>query len=236
MRALVAATKKLGVPADQLLRTPTDPNDKSQYEAIYKALGAPDKPDGYQIDLGQGATDADKAVAQAFAAHMHAEGPFPPQAVAAAAAFWQKQVADQTAADLQAAADATKAAETELRTAWGAAYDQNKAAIGKLLADHGGPDLVKELDASGFGDSPKLAQFLAKLVDKMAEPGPTADGQNADTPKVMTPGQAKAARLALEGDPVKSRALHDAAHPQHKAVVDERTRYFELEAAANRAA
>lgn len=228
VRAMVAATKRLGVPADQLLRVPTDPNDQASYQTIYKALGAPESADGYQIDLGQGATDADKAAAAAFAQHMFEAGPFPPSAVAAAAAFWSKSVADQNAADVSAANQATADAEAFLRKEWGGAYDQRKTEIGRLIADVGGAELVKELDATALGDSPQLSAFLAKVIDKMAEPGPTVTGDPA-IPRAQTPGQAKSARAALEGDPVKAKALLDNTHPQHAAVVAERNKLLEAE-------
>ncbi|WP_397402708.1 hypothetical protein [Phenylobacterium sp.] len=230
IQAGIAAEKRLGVPADQLVRLPTKPDDKEAYGAIYKALGAPDAADGYKLDL-TGASDDDVATVTEFTKAMHEAGPFPPAFLQAAANWYRAETAK--AAEAQAAEDAalTKAAETELRTEWGAAYDTTLKEIGKLITDLGGERLAQELDLdSKVGSSPELARFLKKVLDKQAEGGPTADGQRADVGGgAMTPSQAYAARAALEGDPVKGAALMNKSHPQHAAVVEERNRYLAFE-------
>lgn len=230
IQAGIAAEKRLGVPADQILRVPTKPDDKEAYGAIYKALGAPDTADGYKLDL-TGASDDDKGTVEAFTAAMHEAGPFPPAFLQAATSWFIGET--QKAAEAQAAEDtaASQAAEAALKTEWGAAFDEKKTAIGKLVVDLGGQELADELDLdTKIGNSPALARFLAKITDRMAEPGPTGDSQNAKVSDgKLTPGEAKNARFVLESDPVKGKALRDGTHPQHKAVVAERDRLLAFE-------
>lgn len=229
VQALVAAEKRLGVPADQLLRVPTKPDDKEAYGAIYKALGAPETPDGYKLDL-TGASDDDKAVATEFAKAMHEQGPFPPAFLQAATAWYLGETAK--AAETQAAEDtaAATAAETALKGEWGAAYDTTVKEIGKLVTDLGGQALADELDLNNkIGNSPELAKFLKKIIDSRAESGPLNPGNPDTGARPLTPGEAKFARAALEGDPVKGRALRDGTHPQHAAVVAERNKYLAFE-------
>ena len=229
IQAGIAAEKRLGVPADQLLRVPTRPDDKEAVGAIMKALGAPDTPDGYKLDL-TGASDDDVATVTEFTKAMHEAGPFPPAFLQAAANWYRAETAK--AAEAQAAEDAalTKTAETELRTEWGAAYDATLKEIGKLVTDLGGEKLALELNLdSKIGSSPELARFLKKVLDKQAESGPTGDAQRGDVgSKALTPSQAKAAIAALQGDPVKGPALREGSHVMHKAVVEERDALFRM--------
>lgn len=229
VQALVAAERRLGVPADQLLRVPTKPDDKEAYGAIYKALGAPETPDGYRLDL-TGASDDDKETVGEFTKAMHEAGPFPPAFLQAATSWFVAETAK--AAEAQAAEDtaAATAAETALKGEWGAAYDTTVKEIGKLVTDLGGQALADELDLNNkIGNSPELAKFLKKIIDSRAESGPLNPGNPDTGNRPMTPGEAKFARTALEGDPVKGRALRDGTHPQHAAVVAERNKYLAFE-------
>lgn len=225
-RMYLNAEKRLGAPADQLIRLPTKPEE---FKDVFLKLGAPEKPDGYKIDLGDKATDADKAIAGKFAEAMHAAGPFPQSAVEASIKFWRDAVAADDEATNQAMVQAREAGEAALKKEWGAAYDQTARAVGDLVNKYGGKELHDELWASGLGDNPRLASALAKMAARMSEgtgsgPGePRIDG-------VMTPDQARAARIAMENDREKARALNEQSHPMHKVVVDERRRLLRFEA------
>lgn len=230
-RSLVAAESRLGVPADQLIRMPTKDED---YAEVWKRLGGPETPEGYKITLPEGATDADKKFAADFAKHMHEKGPFPPQMVAAVVDFVNADAEATTKA--LAEADETRKAEGEalLKKELGAAYDPDMKAVGRMLQDLGGKELADELTANGWGDKPQLMLALHKLMEGRSEPQ-SLDGAGSGTGGgvPMTPGQAKAARIVLENDPIKGVALRDSGHPMNKAVNEERRRLFALEAGRN---
>lgn len=226
MRALVGAEKRLGVPADQLVRLPTKPEEQAE---LYRKLGAPETPDGYQVGLPDGATDDDKAALKSFTEHMHKAGPFPPDFVKAAL-DWnnaQTEAAQAALAEAQAARQAEGIAllKSELK----GSYDPDMKAVGKLLNDLGGPELAEELNLSGHGDNPRLMLLLQKIVDERSE-SQTIDGGNSGTAKIggITPGQAKAAVANIENDPVKGVALRDASHSMHKSVTEERARLIKI--------
>jgi hypothetical protein len=232
IRAGIAAEKRLGVPADQVLRVPTKPEEMDAFaKDVFKRLGAPDAPEGYKIDLGEKPSDADKAMGAKFAKHMFEAGQFPPAAVDAAVKFWMGEVAAAEAADAQATKEAAERSEAALKAEFGQAYEPAVKEIGKLINDLGGKDLADELDANGLaGNSPHLFRFLKALTDKMAEGGPTGDGQRSQTgDRPLTPGEAKWKRAELESDPIKGKALRDGTHPLHKAVVEERNKYLMAE-------
>lgn len=226
-RSLTAAESKLGVPADQLLRLPTKPEESAD---LYRKLGAPETADGYKITLPEGASDDDKAVAKSFAEHMHKSGPFPPDFVKAAV-DWNNQMAEAaTKAETEAATQRREAGEALLKKELGAKFDPDMGAVGKLLNDLGGEELAKEFDATGMGDNPRLMLALHKIVDRLGEPDGLEGGNRGSGGEgLMTPGQAKAARITLENDTVKGAALRDKDHAMHKSVVEERNRLFAME-------
>lgn len=228
-RGLVAAENRLGAPADQLIRLPTKPDDTAALAEIYKKLGAPETADGYKLELAEGASPEDLAVGKAFAAHMHQAGPFPPGAVKAAVDFWNSQTTAAGEAATAANAKALSDGEAALRTEFGAAYDVRTKEIGRILNELGGPELQAELEKSGFGNNVQLMKALSKVVDKIAEPGALEGANRGAGQTVMTPGQAKQARLGLEQDAVKGVALRDKAHAMHAAVVEERLKLLKLE-------
>lgn len=227
MRAAIGAEKRLGVPADQLIRLPTSDDET---KALYVKLGAPEKPEGYNIGLPDGATDEDKAAAASFAKHMHEQGPFPP-AFVKAAVDWNNQQAAAAAEAQKAADDELNAAGTALlKQELGAAYDPDMKAVGQMLHALGGKELAAEFDATRAGSNPRLMLALNQIALERQEPG-TLEGGNGGTGGglPMTPAAAKSARIALENDPIKGVALRDAAHPMHKSVVQERDRLFAFE-------
>ena len=227
VRALIGAEKRLGVPADQLVRLPTKPEESAD---LYRKLGAPETADGYKIGLPDGATDEDKATAKSFAEHMHKAGPFPPDFVKAALDWNNAQTEAGNKALADAEAERRTAGETFLKTELKAGYDPEMKAVGKLLNDLGGPELAAELNLSGHGDNPRLMLALHKMVDKLGEPQ-TIDGGNrgSGAPGQLTAGQARAAREILENDPVRGPALTDKAHAMHGSVLAERKRLLRIE-------
>lgn len=227
VRALIGAEKRLGVPADQLVRLPTKPEERAE---LYGKLGAPETAEGYKITVPDGASDADKAAAQSFAEHMHKAGPFPPDFVEAAVA-WNNEQAEAASKALADADAASKlAGETFLKDQLKDKYDPEMAAVGKLLNDLGGPELAAEFDAKRAGDNPLLMLAFHKVLERLGEPQ-TLDGLNspAGQPRPISPGQAKAARENLENDPIKGKALRDNSHSMHNSVVEERSRLIRIE-------
>ncbi|WP_174301170.1 hypothetical protein [Caulobacter sp. S45] len=219
-RSLVNAESRLGVPVDQLIRLPTDPKDEKAMREVYTKLGLPDKPEGYGIKLDATASDADKAMLNDMLGVAHKAGT-PPDQVKALVAWWQSKGAEFQQQQTAQAEQARAAGETELKTAWGAAYDTKSKEIGRLARDLGGPELAAELDAGKLGSHPQLAKMLGAMLDKMAEPGAPGgrSGEAAgglDTP--LTSAQATAKARELEAHP----AFRDPKHAQHKTIVAQR--------------
>lgn len=226
IRAGLGAEKRLGVPADQLVRLPTKPEESAE---LYRKLGAPETPDGYQVGLPDGATDDDKAALKSFTEHMHKAGPFPPDFVKAAL-DWNNAQTEKAAADLKAAQEARQAEGIALLKAeLKGSYDPDMKAVGKLLNDLGGPELAAEFNANDHGDNARLMLAFHKVIERLGE-SQSIDGGNSGTATIggITPGQARAAMANLEADPVKGAALRDNSHSMHKSVVEERARLAKI--------
>jgi hypothetical protein len=236
-KAMDEATKKLGVPADQLLRLPTKPDDAAAYEEIYKKLGRPDKAEDYGVKFADDASDEAKAVGGKLIETAHKIGLNKAQ-LGPLVELLNGETAAASAAEKAAHEAETAATQTALKQEWGPKYDTYVKEIGKLLGDLGGKDgkaatpaeletLIGDLNARGMGNSLPLNRLLARICDLRAEPGALDSGQGRDPPgdsRAMTPVQAKAALRAFEADKEKLAGLNDRYHPQHKALVEERNR------------
>lgn len=161
-------------------------NATDEEKASYrKALGIPDKPDGYGIKPPDGADDATKERLGRFAAKMHEIGA-PKSVVEAALAFVHGEVQAIETLEGQQAEARLREAETELRKEWvtDADYTRNMDLARKAVVRFGGDDLAAELDASGLGNNPKLVKAFATIGGLFAEDAPSfeiASGQSLET-------------------------------------------------------
>lgn len=194
LKAAHGAEKKLGIPADRILRIP-DADDAEGMAAIYDKLGRPQDAAGYEIKAPEGSAPdfADK-----MSAAMHELGLSKAQAQGLAkiygevAASQGEQTSEATAAQLEA----DKAA---LKTEWGAAHDERMGNAKRLIREAGidGETLDKVEAEVGFTNTMRLIGHLAdKLGAETAEPNGEGQGSGA-----MTPAMAKAKIDELKADP-----------------------------------
>src|ERR1700738_3273044 len=86
-----AAEKRLGAPADELVRFPKEPNDASWAE-VHKRLGKPDAPAGYDLSpLSPADKPLDASLVSALQEAAHKANMAPGQALAFADAFLKHQ-------------------------------------------------------------------------------------------------------------------------------------------------
>jgi len=225
---LVAAEKRLGVPANRLLTIPDKPEDAEGWGKIYAAIGRPETIEGYGVELAEGATDADKAFIDKFVEKAHAAGAS--KAVVESAIEVLNEAVAQALKDEEEATKArAEACRAEVKKVWGAKTEIYDQEITKLIEDLGGKDAIEALNNEGLGSSPTLLKLLAKVCDLRSEQGDLPGAGNNRQDRGMTPDQARAARMALEADSVKGVALRDRNHPQHDAVMAERKKLLDAE-------
>lgn len=180
--------KLVNVPEDRLLKLP-EGDDSEGWGKIYNKLGRPTDPKEY--DLGEAVTDEN--FGEWYKETAHGLGLTQEQA----RQFVDKMV--ERGNELQAettmdAQEQAKETERELRTEWGAAYDQNVALVDRAAEELG---MTKE-QLGGLRDSMGSAEafrFLYGLAQKMGEDN-FVDGGDGTGGKgslgAMTPEAAKA--------------------------------------------
>jgi hypothetical protein len=81
-----------------------------------------------------------------------------------------------------------------LQKAWGDSYDTNMAAANKAISTFGSPELVAELERTGFGRNPHMVKFVHNLAKLLSEDsfitGATGGGgTNTSAADVLYPNQ-----------------------------------------------
>ncbi len=184
---------------------------ESEYNEIYKKLGRPDTPDGYDFqtvdNFKQSGLDFFNEVA-------HSNGLSPKQAENIARSFIE-QSEKQTGELLGQGKAQTQEGLRKLKENWGEAYDQ-KIEIGNQAAERlNAVGILTELklqDGRALGEVPDIINFFVNLGEQMQEDN--LIGQPDEV--IMTPGDAKKEYSELFG----SDAHMDRKHPKHQFVVD----------------
>lgn len=199
--------KLVGVPAEQILKLPSDDLPTS-WDPIFNKLGRPEKPDGYKLPVPDG---VDPGFAKTASEAFHKAGVSQKQAEALTT-WWNEQAAGAT----KAQADATAARDTEqlamLKAEWGVNLQANSAIVDKAATAFGmTSDQLDGLKAAmGPGEAMK---FLHNIGSKLATEDSFigADGKPSTTGG-LTPAQAitKIGELRKDGEFVKRYAAGDA--------------------------
>ena len=179
------AVKLIGAPPDQVIKVGAEDR-----KAALRKLGAPEKPDGYQLTPPQGVPE-ELALGGAldWYRQVAAEaGLLPEQAQAIYEAYVNKTFELQ-----QAFAERVRQAEASLRLEWGPQYDANIAAAKKAVAALGLEEAVAE---AGLGANPAFVKAMVAVAKAMypAEVGPGA-AQGPVLPVDPAEARAEAKRL-----------------------------------------
>ena len=173
---------------------PTGPEDAEGYARVYDALGRPKTAEEYGLKAPEGVPPE---FTQAAAAKFHEAG-LNTQQAQAVTAWYNEQVAAQTAAAQQAMQVQTENDLKALRSEWGSAYDENTEA-GRRAARQFGLDaeaLGKMEQAMGTGP---LLKFMAQVGRGLGE-GKFVSGDEGGQ-FGLTPAAATARIAELKGDP-----------------------------------
>lgn len=185
--------KLQGVPQDRLLKLP-ERSDDPAWSDIHRRLGAPEKPEGYELKF-----EGDAEFATRMAAAMHKAG-IPKSAAGALNAEWNSYVTDLIAKDEQARKEKDAAELTELRGKWGAKYDEN-VELGRRAGREFGLS-QEEFDAiSGAMGSGKTLELFNRIGSKIGEAAPFNPAQGGGGNSFgLSPDAARARITALSGD------------------------------------
>lgn len=212
--------KLLGVPADKIIKLPTDDKPES-WKPVWSRLGVPETADGYKLPVPEG----DKGEFAKQAAAWFHEANIPAAAAAKLAEKWNAFTADQAKAASDAAIAKGAEQHEALKKEWGAAYEQNLGIAKKAAAAFGWDQAKIDALQSALGYD-GVMKFAHEIGTKVGEDG-FVSGGGANPGGVMTPAQAQSeiallrkdadftARL-LKGDAEAKRkwdGLHKMAYP-----------------------
>lgn len=163
----------------------------SEMDAFYKALGRPDKPDGYKIDKPADLPDEywDETYAGQAKELFHKIGLTPKQA-AALSDFNNSRLVEGTKFLAAEEARAVEEATIALKAEWGEAYDERLHVANKLIADNVPDGPKKDAILKRIGNDPHVAEFLANVGMKFEEHRLIAGGDDGRS-GAMTPAQAQ---------------------------------------------
>ena len=203
---MISAMRALEGHVNGRLAMPKDENDADGWNALYKAIGRPDTPEGYEFKAEDGKDDP-RLTEIAKAAHDLGLSKRQMDGLAAAldGVFTQSSAAE----DARLAAD-FETGRSELRTSWGENYDKN-IEIARRGAEQFGFD--KDL-LNAMGDRvgvKKMLETMHRLGKAMTE-----DTMDGDPSKALGGMDAKTAQAELDAmnkDPVKAKALQEGTDP-----------------------
>lgn len=173
--------KFTGVPADKLLKMP-DENNADEVNAFYKKLGRPDKAEDYKFEIAEGQDDA---IAKAIAPELFKAGLSQKQAAAIYKTLEAAKI-EQT----KAAEAAAVKAEEDLKSEWGANYDNNLKAAQQAAKIAG--VTAEQIEALQKATDYKTVMNMFKnLASKFGEDALRGAGDNKQTRFTLTPQQAR---------------------------------------------
>lgn len=197
---------------------PKDKNDKAAWDTVWSRLGRPESPDKYQFkfELPDGVT-VPEANVKAFAEAAHRLG-MPQDMYAGVMELYQQMEVSAHQQRLEAQKESDAAAETELRRAYGSAYDGARSNVEAVIKGFIEPQ-DQELFLEGAKKDPRLFRALHNIAKRIS----SGDVKGIEKQYSMTPVEAQKEYDKVIAD-VKG-PLYNSAHPEHEAT---KQRAFEL--------
>lgn len=177
-----ATTAPASAPADPQAPSLTLPPKDAPPEAwaeFYKAIGAPDKAEAYQLPV----PDGDDGQFAKTAANWFKDAGLLPQQAQALASKWNEFAAAQSAqqqqaeaARIQALDTKNRAEESALKTEWGQQHEANmelaKRAVRQFVPGEKAADVISALeDKLGYAETIKLMHAIGKGLGEHDAPG-----------------------------------------------------------------
>ncbi len=205
------------------LRMPTRSDPPEAWDAFYKDLGRPEKPDGYAIARGEGSAipegfELPKEDLATIQGVLHKAGLSEQQGSAVLTAYAEQLAEAQTGISAQLE-QRNREARAMLAKEWGEDVQANLDELTDFVKQReGGDELLAELNENGLGMSPRLLTFMHDLVKKS---GALADaGLAMTTPggHRLSVGDMEREMTELTTNPETAAALRDKSHPRHNEL------------------
>ncbi len=195
------------VPMDKIVLPGVNATDDELNE-FFKAIGRPDTPEDYTVEVPEGLEDYydDPLIAEAKTA-LHKVGLTQKQ-VDVVMALDRKRL--ELGAQQEKADDEKEKADmiTALRNRWGTAYDERLHLANRMINDNTAEGEQRASILEAIGNNPYVGDFLANIASKFVEHKIITD---IETPSADLEGKKK--------ELMNSKEYQDANHPDHKATV-----------------
>lgn len=212
--------KKLGVPADRLVRLPdvdysTDPE---AWADVVNRLGVPDGPEGYEFKDAE-KVFGDNTERQQFVQKAFAEAGVP-QPFAQAALDVYQGLAEQAQKDAAQAEEAAyREAESALKQEWGATYD-DKVDLAQSMKEDMPEDFQQFLADKDLLNNPHIIRLLAEAAEARQETGTLPGRRDGGGGGKLTRDEMKSE--LREFDERWGEVLQNKTHRMHDQKVKER--------------
>ena len=205
--------KKMGVPAEQLLRLPEagEPMDD-----VYNALGRPESHEHY--DIGEYAPET----TEDFRQLAHNLGLNNDQASVLFDAYINSVAGQQE--HEQEAFDQFEVENTQaLQKEWGGNFDKNVELARRAFMNFATPEAVEIMEQTGLGNHPEILKVFSRVGELLQEDS-VLPGSSTPILGGMNPAQAQEAFNSKMADPEFRNAYLDGYHPNHAQAVQEITK------------
>lgn len=200
---------------------------EDEWGEVYKKLGRPESPDGYQFELNnvpEGA-ELDEGMVEWFKETAHKAGMNPRQAQAMLDAYNEMTFSQYESTGVEAQARVEQV-EAELRKEYGQAFDDKIALANGVLAEFGNPEIteVQLADGTMLGDHPDIIRMLSNMGTYLREKVGEDTLEGVRTSGGVTPNdaQTKVKELTQANSP-----YWDSRHPEHQWYVNEAMKWRE---------
>lgn len=214
---------------------PDEKASPEEVEKYYNAIGRPEKPEGYKIEIPQGLHKSIQITQESIDAYkmlVHKHG-IPQKMADGLNRDWlavQNKIAiENERLELEAVQNATEALQKE----WGSKFDAKKSAIAKAMLKAGGEEALNDMGGvDGLANKPSILRALGNLVALISEDslntikidnGNSGGGSGSGS---ESPEQALQKIAAMNAD--SKHPFLDEKHPDHKAALRERDRLYKI--------
>jgi hypothetical protein len=194
---------------------------------VYRRLGRPDAPEGYELDNDPGeGIEPNEQMLDWFKGAAHDAGLSPAQAQKLLNGY-NAMVAEGNQIDTGQSEQLQAQTETELRREYGQAFDERMGNANAVLANFGNEDMTEIQLADGrlLGDHPEMIRMMVNIGEFLEQRigEDTLEGISSSGAMTPTDAMQKLSEIRAPGTP-----YWDQRHPEHQFYVDEALRYQEM--------
>jgi len=214
-KSYVNLVKKMGVPAEQLLRLP---GEGEPMDDVYNALGRPEDHNGYTLG------DYEPEQTENYRQFAHQLGLNNQQAETIFQAY-QQDIAEREEASQQQFEQFEVDNLSTLQQEWGDEFNHNLEMARRAFMNFATPEAVKVIEETGMGNHPELLKVFARIGEVLAEDS-VLPGSNNAVLGGMNPANAQEEINSLLNDKDFRQSYMDTYDPNHQAAVAKMTKLY----------